>query len=43
MCRAMEQHGIRPVIDSVYAFADAKAAIRHYGARNIVGKVVIQH
>lgn len=43
MCRAMEQHGIRPVIDSVYAFDDAKAAITHYGARNIVGKVVIQH
>jgi NADPH:quinone reductase-like Zn-dependent oxidoreductase len=43
MCRAMEQHGIRPVIDSVYAFDDAQAAITHYGARNIVGKVVIQH
>jgi NADPH:quinone reductase-like Zn-dependent oxidoreductase len=43
MCRAMEQHGIRPVIDSVHAFDDAKAAIAHYGARNIVGKVVIQH
>ena len=43
MCRAMEQHGIRPVIDSVYAFDDAKAAIAHYSARNIVGKVVIQH
>jgi NADPH:quinone reductase-like Zn-dependent oxidoreductase len=43
MCRAMEQHGIRPVIDSVHAFDDAKAAIAHFGARNIVGKVVIQH
>ena len=43
MCCAMEQHGIRPVIDSVYAFDDAKAAIAHYSARNIVGKVVIQH
>jgi D-arabinose 1-dehydrogenase-like Zn-dependent alcohol dehydrogenase len=28
MCRAMEQHGISPVIDSVYAFDDAKAALR---------------
>jgi NADPH:quinone reductase-like Zn-dependent oxidoreductase len=43
MCRTVEQHGIRPVIDSVYAFDDAKAAITHFGARNIVGKVVIQH
>lgn len=43
LCRAMEQHGIRPVIDSVHAFDDAKAAITHFGARNIVGKVVIQH
>jgi NADPH:quinone reductase-like Zn-dependent oxidoreductase len=43
LCRAMEQHGIRPVIDSVHAFDDAKAAITHYSARNIVGKVVIQH
>jgi NADPH:quinone reductase-like Zn-dependent oxidoreductase len=43
MCRAMEQHGIRPVIDSVYAFDDARVAIAHFGARNISGKVVIQH
>ena len=41
MCRATEQHGIRPVIDSVYAFDDAKAAITHYGARNIVAKRII--
>jgi NADPH:quinone reductase-like Zn-dependent oxidoreductase len=43
MCRAMQQHGIRPVIDSVHAFDDANAAITHFGARNITGKVVIQH
>jgi NADPH:quinone reductase-like Zn-dependent oxidoreductase len=43
MCRAIQQHGIRPVIDSVHAFDDASAAITYYGARNIVGKVVIQH
>ena len=43
LCRVVEQHRIRPVIDSVFAFADAKAAWRHYAGRKVTGKVVIRH
>jgi NADPH:quinone reductase-like Zn-dependent oxidoreductase len=43
LCRAMAQHHIRPVIDSVFAFDDAKAGFSHYAARKITGKVVIRH
>lgn len=43
LCRAMTQHQIRPVIDSVFAFDDAKAGFSHYAARKIIGKVVIRH
>jgi len=31
------------VIDSVYAFDDAKAGWSHYGDRKVIGKVVIRH
>ena len=43
MCRVFAQHEIRPVIDSVYAFEEAKAAFTHYAAQNLFGKVVIRH
>lgn len=43
LCRTLEQHEIRPVIDSVYAFEDAKAGWSHYGDRQVAGKVVIRH
>ena len=43
LCRTIEQHEIRPVIDSVYAFGDAKAGWSHYTGRNVTGKVVIRH
>src|SRR6202140_789310 len=43
LCRVMEQHQIRPVIDSVYSFDDAKAGWSHYAGRKVTGKVVIRH
>jgi NADPH:quinone reductase-like Zn-dependent oxidoreductase len=43
LCRTIEQHEIRPVIDSMYAFDDAKAGWSHYGDRKVTGKVVIRH
>jgi NADPH:quinone reductase-like Zn-dependent oxidoreductase len=43
LSRMMEQHEIRPVIDSVYAFDDAKDAFSHFAARQLYGKVVIRH
>jgi NADPH:quinone reductase-like Zn-dependent oxidoreductase len=41
--RALAQHDIRPVIDSVYAFDDAKAGLSHFAERRLFGKVVIRH
>jgi D-arabinose 1-dehydrogenase-like Zn-dependent alcohol dehydrogenase len=41
--RVMKQHGIRPVIDSVFSFDDAAAAWRHFADRQLFGKVVIRH
>ena len=43
LCRVMEQHQIRPVIDSVFSFDDAKAGWSHYADRKVTGKVVIRH
>jgi NADPH:quinone reductase-like Zn-dependent oxidoreductase len=43
LCRVMEQHNIRPVIDSVFSFDDAKAGWSHYAGRKVTGKVVIRH
>jgi NADPH:quinone reductase-like Zn-dependent oxidoreductase len=43
LCRVVEQHAIRPVIDSVYSFDDAKAGWSHYASRKVTGKVVIRH
>jgi NADPH:quinone reductase-like Zn-dependent oxidoreductase len=43
LCRLVEQHQIRPVIDSVYSFDDAKAGWTHYAGRKVTGKVVFRH
>src|ERR1700674_2414606 len=43
LCRVMEQHQIRPVIDSVFSFEDAKAGLSHYAGRKVTAKVVIRH
>src|ERR1700675_2534621 len=43
LCRLVEQHQIRPVIDSVYSFEDAKAGWSHYAGRKVTGKVVFRH
>ena len=43
LCRVIEQHEIRPVIDSVFSFDDAKAGWSHYAGRKATGKVVIRH
>jgi NADPH:quinone reductase-like Zn-dependent oxidoreductase len=43
LCRLVEQHQIRPVIDSVYSFDDVKAGWSYYAGRKVTGKVVIRH
>ncbi|MEA3173890.1 MAG: hypothetical protein QOF42_1301 [Gammaproteobacteria bacterium] len=43
VCRVMKQHGMRPVIDSVFSFDDAAAALHHFADRQLFGKVVIRH
>ena len=42
MARVLTQHEIRPVIDSVYLFNDAKAAWGHFANRQLFGKVVVR-
>lgn len=41
--QALVQHEIRPIIDSVYDFDEAKAGLSHFAARRLFGKVVIRH
>lgn len=41
--RVMKQRGVRPVIDSVFSFDDAAAALHHFADRQFFGKVVIRH
>jgi len=43
MNRAIDARGIKPVIDSIFPFADARAAFRHFESRTHFGKVVIGH
>jgi NADPH:quinone reductase-like Zn-dependent oxidoreductase len=43
MNRAIALHGLRPVIDRTFPFAEAKAAYRHFEDRGHFGKVVITH
>jgi NADPH:quinone reductase-like Zn-dependent oxidoreductase len=43
LSRVIEQREIRPVIDSVFSFDDAKAGWSHFADRQLFGKVVIRH
>jgi alcohol dehydrogenase len=43
MNRAIALHGLRPVIDRTFPFAEAKEAYRHFEGRGHFGKVVISH
>jgi NADPH:quinone reductase-like Zn-dependent oxidoreductase len=43
MNRAITQHCLRPVVDRVFPFAEAKEAYRHFESRSHFGKVVISH
>src|SRR5882762_3107455 len=43
MQRAVDAHAMRPVIDRVFPFAEAKSAWAHYAGRGVFGKVVIRH
>jgi NADPH:quinone reductase-like Zn-dependent oxidoreductase len=41
MNRAIERHQLRPVIDRVVPFREARAAYEHFEAKRHIGKVVI--
>jgi len=43
MNRAIAANGLRPVIDRVFPFAEAKAAYRHLKGQSHFGKIVISH
>ena len=43
MNRAIEANGLRPVIDKVFPFAQAKDAYRHLKSQSHFGKIVIAH
>jgi alcohol dehydrogenase len=43
MLRAVDGHGMRPVIDRVFPLAEAKSAWEHYAGGHVFGKVVIRH
>ena len=43
MNRAISYHKLRPVIDRVFGFDEAREAIAHFTAQKHVGKVVISH
>ena len=43
MNRAIDAGGLKPVIDKVFPFAEAKDAYRHLKSQNHFGKVVISH
>ena len=42
MCRAIELHQIRPVVDKVYPWTEAKAAIGAMAAGEHFGKIVLE-
>jgi NADPH:quinone reductase-like Zn-dependent oxidoreductase len=42
MNRAIAQNAIKPVVDKVFAFADAQAAYRHMESGAHFGKIVIR-
>jgi NADPH:quinone reductase-like Zn-dependent oxidoreductase len=43
LVRFIDRTGLKPVIDSTFAFEDARAAIEHLGRRQVFGKVIVQH
>jgi NADPH:quinone reductase-like Zn-dependent oxidoreductase len=43
MNRAIEANGLKPVIDKVFPFAQAKDAYRHMKGQNHFGKIVVSH
>jgi NADPH:quinone reductase-like Zn-dependent oxidoreductase len=43
MNRAIAMHRLRPVVDRIFPFAQAKDAYRHFEGRGHFGKVVISH
>jgi len=43
MNRAIGLHRLRPMIDRIFPFAEAKEAYRHFEGRGHFGKVVISH
>ena len=43
MNRAIEAGGLKPVIDKVFPFAEAKEAYRHLKSQSHFGKIVIAH
>ena len=43
MNRAIAMHGLHPVIDRTFPFAEAKEAYRHFEGRGHFGKVVVTH
>lgn len=43
MNRAIAANGLKPVIDKVFPFAEAKEAYRHLKSQNHFGKIVIAH
>jgi NADPH:quinone reductase-like Zn-dependent oxidoreductase len=43
MLRAIEQHGVTPVVDRVFAFDELKAALAHLGSGAQFGKICIAH
>jgi NADPH:quinone reductase-like Zn-dependent oxidoreductase len=43
MSRAIEMHRLRPAVDRMFPFAEAKEAYRHFEGRGHFGKVVISH
>ena len=43
VARVIDLHGIKPVIDSSYAFDDAAQALVDFAEKDHVGKIVIEH
>lgn len=43
LVRFVGRTGLKPIIDSGFAFDDARAAIEHLGQRQVFGKVIVRH
>ena len=43
LARFIDRTGLKPVIDSTFAFEEARAAIEHLGRRQVFGKIIVQH